>query len=135
MPIIRYRLGDLAELVDRPCSCGAALPLMRPPVGREWDALELPSGRLLSPWGFNKLMRECEGLRQFRVVQSAIDRVVLQLRFAAPPSPDRLEALRNGAARLLGEPMRVDVELVEAFEEGPLKFRTFVSQVRGAAGR
>ncbi|HEX6201940.1 MAG TPA: hypothetical protein VF100_02985 [Thermoanaerobaculia bacterium] len=134
MPIIRYRLGDLAELVGRPCSCGAALPLMRPPVGREWDALELPSGRLLSTWGFNIFLRDLEGLRQFRVVQSALDRVVLQLRFAAPPPPARLAALRDRVARHLGEPMRVDVEQVAAFEEGPLKFRTFISEVRGVAG-
>lgn len=134
MPIVRYRLGDLVELVGRPCSCGAALPLIRPPVGREWDALELPSGRLLSTWGFNIFLRGLEGLRQFRVVQSHLDRVVLQLRFAAPPAPGSLDALRERVARHLGEPMRVEIERVEAFEEGPLKFRTFVSHVRGRAG-
>lgn len=134
MPIVRYRLGDLAELVGRPCSCRVALPLMRPPVGREWDALELPSGKLLSTWGFNIFLRDLEGLRQFRVVQSARDRVVLQLRFAAPPAPAGLAALRERVVRHLGEPMRVDIEQVATFEEGPLKFRTFISEVRGAAG-
>ena len=130
MPIVRYRLGDLVEFVGRPCSCGVALPLIRPPVGREWDALELPSGRVLSPWGFNIFLRRLDGLRQFRVVQSDLDRVVFQLRFATLPAPGSLDALRERAADHLGEPMRIEIERVEAFEEGPLKFRTFVSHVR-----
>lgn len=134
MPIVRYRLGDLVEFAGRPCSCGVPLPLIHPPVGREWDALELPSGRLLSPWGFNIFLRRLDGLRQFRVVQSDLDRVVLQLRFATPPAPGSLDALRERAAHHLGEPMRVEIERVEAFEEGPLKFRSFVSHVRRGPG-
>jgi phenylacetate-CoA ligase len=131
IPIIRYRLGDLVERVDGRCSCGAPLPLIQPPVGRVWDAVELPSGRLLSPWGFKTFLRGVEDLRQFRVVQPAVDRLVFELRFAAPPAPAALDTLREQVARHLGEPMRIDVERVEAFEEGPGKFRNFVSHVGG----
>lgn len=130
MPIIRYRLGDLAEMIEGPCPCGAPLPRMRPPVGREWDAIELPSGRVLSPWGFNSFLRGIGELRQFRVVQPAVDRLVLQLRFASPPAPAAVDTLREQVARHLGEPMRLEVERVEAFDDGPGKFRTFVSHVR-----
>lgn len=81
--------------------------------------------------GFTSFLRGLEDLRQFRVVQPAVDRLVLELRFAAPPAPAALDTLREQVARHLGEPMRIDVERVEAFDEGPGKFRTFVSHVGG----
>ncbi|MDQ4109664.1 MAG: hypothetical protein M3306_00995 [Actinomycetota bacterium] len=46
-PIIRYRLGDRGRLLDRPCACGIALPLMASPEGRVTDMLYTPSGRSL----------------------------------------------------------------------------------------
>jgi phenylacetate-CoA ligase len=129
MPFIRYRLGDRCESLDEPCGCGVRLPRIKPPVGRDWEVIRLPSGRLLSPWGFNVFVRSLEGLLQFRFVQRELDRLVVKLRFAAPPGPAVLETLRAQLARHLGEPMSIDLELVDAFEEGPLKFRSFVSEL------
>jgi len=129
MPVLRYRLGDRCAELDGPCACGAPLPRIAPPVGREWDAIRLPSGRLLSPWGFNVHLRSLDGLLQFRVIQRTLDRLVVQLLFAAPPPAERLAALRARIAEHVAEPMRVDVELVNAFARGPAKFRIFVSEI------
>jgi phenylacetate-CoA ligase len=134
MPFLRYRLGDRCELVAEPCSCGAPLPLMKAPVGRDWDVIRLPSGRLLSPWGFNIFVRSLEGLLQFRFVQTSLDRIVVKLRFAAPPDPSLLAALRAEVERHVGEPMRIELELVDAFAEDALKFRSFLSELAPPPG-
>jgi phenylacetate-CoA ligase len=129
MPFLRYRLGDLCEAIDGPCPCGVPFPRIKPPVGRDWDVIRLPSGRLLSPWGFNIFVRSLEGLLQFRFVQKSVDRIVLKLRFAAPPDRAVLATLRDQLTRHVGEPIKVELELVDAFEDGALKFRSFISEL------
>jgi phenylacetate-CoA ligase len=135
MPFIRYRLGDLCATVDRPCPCGVPLPLIEPPVGRDWDVIRLPSGRLLSPWGYNVHLRSVAGLLQFRVVQKRLDHVVVVMRFAAPPAPSVLAELRGRLEHHTGEGVGFELELVDAFEEsGRLKFRSFISELGAPAG-
>ena len=52
MPFIRYRLEDIGMLLKENCSCGSSFPLIAPPLGRDWDMIRLPSGKLLSAHGF-----------------------------------------------------------------------------------
>jgi phenylacetate-CoA ligase len=130
MPFIRYRLGDLCEPLEGDCPCGAPLPRIKAPVGRDWDVIRLPSGRLLSPWGFNVYVRALDGLLQFRFVQTSLDRLRVLLRFSTPPAAGTLAAFREQLLRHVGEPMRIDLELVDAFEEGALKFRSFLSELQ-----
>ena len=132
MPFIRYRLGDRCEFIQRPCSCGVALPLMKPPRGRDWDVVKLPSGKLLSPWGINPFLRELDSLQQFRLTQERSDYFVLQLVLARPIADHELATLRRQLLSHLGEPVTLDIDVVDAIEEGALKFRTFISKV--AAG-
>ncbi|MEP6669162.1 MAG: AMP-binding protein, partial [Chthoniobacter sp.] len=47
MPLLRYDLGDLAE-VGEPCACGRGLPVLTRIHGRMRDMLTLPSGRKIS---------------------------------------------------------------------------------------
>ncbi len=47
-PIIRYRIGDFAE-VGSPCPCGRGLPVLNRVVGRQRNMLVLPNGDLRWP--------------------------------------------------------------------------------------
>lgn len=128
-PYIRYRLGDLCERVDKPCSCGSPLPLLRAPKGRDWDVIRLPSGRLLSPWRINPLLREMHQLLQFRLIQKSLDRLLLQLQFTSKPERQSLDNLKRSLHRLFEEPVTIEFELVDHFENDKLKFRAFVSEL------
>lgn len=129
MPFLRYRLGDRCAWVEGGCPCGSPLPLIRPPVGREWDVLRLPSGRMVSPWGLNVFLRDLPGLLQFRFVQKRRDRLEVQLRFSRPPASATLESLRERIASHLGEPISIEIAPVDAIGEGTLKFRSFLSEL------
>ncbi len=45
MPLLRYRIGDVASPVERPCSCGRGLPAVDLSVARLDEVIELPNGR------------------------------------------------------------------------------------------
>jgi phenylacetate-CoA ligase len=128
-PYIRYRLGDLLELVDHSCSCGSALPLMKAPVGREWDVIHLPGGKMVSPWGCNAILRAAENVLQFRMIQKSIDLLQLQLQLSAVPSAAALDDLRMKLQKLLGESMAIEIEVKDHIENKALKFRAFISEL------
>ena len=48
MPLIRYRIGDMAAWADGPCPCGRGLPRLERVAGRVTDFLIGADGRLVS---------------------------------------------------------------------------------------
>src|SRR5207248_7261417 len=48
MPLIRYRIGDMAAWADGPCPCGRGLPRLGRVAGRVTDFLVGCDGRLVS---------------------------------------------------------------------------------------
>jgi phenylacetate-CoA ligase len=129
MPIVRYRIGDRCEPVGRPCACGVALPLLRPPLGRDWDLVALPSGRLVPAFGISALLNRLPGLWQFRVVQERRDRLRILLRCRERPAADALARLRDALLEHFGEPLALELQLVDALPEIAGKERVFVSEL------
>jgi phenylacetate-coenzyme A ligase PaaK-like adenylate-forming protein len=69
MPLVRYRLGDIATWADG-CRCGSGLPAFAAIQGRQDDVLTLSSGRTLTPRRVTCLFCD-SGLRRFRLHQHA----------------------------------------------------------------
>ena len=78
MPMLRYALGDLAE-VGEACPCGRGLPVLRRILGRSRDMLVYPDGRkawaLLGTSQYTKV----PDLRQFQIVQHAVDDIEIKI--------------------------------------------------------
>jgi phenylacetate-CoA ligase len=74
MPMLRYAVGDLAE-VGAPCSCGRGLPVLKRILGRTRDMIVYPDGRkawaLIGEFNYTNI----PVLQQFQVVQHATDDV------------------------------------------------------------
>jgi phenylacetate-CoA ligase len=49
MPMIRYRLGDIATKGRSPCPCGQPFSTIRSIRGRTIDCFTLPDGRVMHP--------------------------------------------------------------------------------------
>ena len=79
MPFIRYEMGDLGVLAGQPCSCGRGLPLIKSIKGRTYDNVVCPSGKIMYGHVFTMLFYGLSGVRQFQVVQTDIDRLVVRL--------------------------------------------------------
>jgi len=128
-PFIRYRLGDVYKFTEKPCSCGSPFPLISPPLGRSDDVLKLPSGKFASLWPFTFLLRDMNGLEQYRIIQESEEHLVVQLAFYGKPNSDALVQLRSRFMELLGEPIRVDIQCVDGIGDETSKFRSFISKL------
>lgn len=78
MPLIRYDIGDYAE-VGEPCPCGRGLPVLKRILGRRRNMVRLPDGTRhwpyfsLSKWGF------ALPVRQLQMVQHTLQHIEIRL--------------------------------------------------------
>ena len=78
MPLIRYEIGDYAE-VGEPCSCGRGLPTLKRILGRSRNLLRLPDGAKIWPRLSELRYQEVVPVRQFQMVQKSLERIELKL--------------------------------------------------------
>lgn len=130
-PLVRYRLGDRAALLEHTCPCGVGLPLMSSITGRVSEALHLPDGRVVAGEGLTAIFDDWpDAVRQYQVHQHADGSVTL--RCVRGPDPDA-DAAINRVAALLTDKVRgqvpVRIELVARIEHERGKTRFIVSDL------
>lgn len=73
MPLIRYRLLDVASMTRERCSCGVTFPVLGPVQGRINDFLPTPRGDLVSPHYLYHIFDHAGGspVKEWRIIQHA----------------------------------------------------------------
>jgi phenylacetate-CoA ligase len=100
MPLIRYRIEDVAVPSARTCSCGRPAPMFERIVGRVADFLVKTDGTLVAGVSLvERTLTKIDGIDQMQIVQEALEEIVLNV----VPGPDFREAS--------------EIELVEEFRE------------------
>jgi phenylacetate-CoA ligase len=129
-PFVRYRTGDVASLLDRPCTCGRGLPLMGEIHGRADDLLLGLDGARVPGQAIVHLVRSRPELQAFRIVQEAPDLLRILL-VQAERFPADVEAeIVQGVKTRLGEGMRVEFVLVPEIPlEASGKYRTVLNKI------
>lgn len=129
MPLLRYELGDYAEVGPR-CPCGRGLPTLARILGRRRNMLVLPDGKRNWPLSGNYEYRDIAPIRRTQMVQR--DREHIELRVVADRVVTAEEEMRLTQVihRWLGHPFHVQFTYLEAFPENANgKFEDFISLV------
>jgi len=71
MPLVRYKLGDMATKEDpnKKCKCGREFPLLAKIIGRETDILKFPSGQSATVHSFTGIFEYYTDIKQFQIVE------------------------------------------------------------------
>jgi phenylacetate-CoA ligase len=116
VPLLRYRIGDLAVAIapDEVCACGRGLPRIGQIEGRSQALVFCANGTWLPGTFFAHFFKDYDfAVRQYQVVQreqEAIElKIVPESGFSAVVREQILEQLR----RYMGEEMRIDVSIVD----------------------
>jgi len=119
-PIIRYDgLGDIARWSPATCRCGRHLPLLEVVEGRRVDAFVLPDGRVLHPFTLSHAMVHFMEVQRFQIVQEAADRVRVLIVPNGQSPANLASRVGDEFARLLGQGVRVAVEMVDVIPTPP----------------
>ncbi len=112
MPIIRYRIGDVASLDLAPCRCGRQTPRLKSLEGRIYDLLKSQSGQLISPGVVcTDLAYGQDAIIDYRIVQRSLNEVCVSIVASSEfGDADRLR-IAEVMRRQLGD-VAVEIELV-----------------------
>ncbi len=134
MPMIRYALGDMAE-VGPPCPCGRGLPVLSRVLGRLRNTLRYPDGRHGWPMMGDIYHAGVEGIRQYQILQHGLDDIEIRLATAAPLGPEEEARLREWLHFRSGYPFKVRFSYAAEIPRGPSgKFETFISRIASESG-
>lgn len=130
VPFIRYATGDVGALTSRRCPCGRPHPLLENIQGRTTDFIVAPDGTILHALSVIYILREIEGIEQFKIRQKAVDRFHVQL---MPNEHYRIEnefRIREGLGQRLHAEVEVTIEYMQSLPaERSGKFRHVISDV------
>jgi len=132
MPLIRYRVGDLAVMSDRLCACGRGFSTMESIQGRDTDVVVTPCGNRLIVHFFTGILNDFTEIESFQVVQENADailvRVVPSNGFTKQTAGKIVSALQKKGADL-----EIEVEVVNAIPVATLGKSRFVINNMGTA--
>jgi len=81
LPIIRYKLGDLAIKLPRsdyPDKRLLNYPLLQKVVGRETDIIKTTKGVTLNVHSFTGVLEYFQGIKQYKVIQNELESITIQ---------------------------------------------------------
>ncbi|HKX39390.1 MAG TPA: hypothetical protein VJN20_12100, partial [Burkholderiales bacterium] len=129
MPLVRYEIGDYAE-VGPPCPCGRGLPVLTRVAGRARNILVTAEGKRYFPFFGTRSMPSLEVLRQHQFVQKSPHLVEGRLVSSRPLTAEEEEALRRHVVSRLPAGLDVRFSYCERIARSPTgKFEDFVSEL------
>lgn len=132
MPLIRYQLGDFAEVGD-PCPCGRGLPVLRQVMGRVRNLLTMPDGRRHWPSFPSKEWSVIGTIRQMQLAQHDLESIEARIVADQPLLPVEEERLRQVLVERFGYPFRIDITYHDEIPRGgSWKYEDFISEVTPA---
>jgi phenylacetate-CoA ligase len=116
MPLIRFRIGDLAQQGSAQCDCGAPFGTIRAVQGRMLDMFPLPDGRVIHPYYLTEslIMDDPDWIENFQLTQERIDHITMRIVPREEPTEERLATLRAHGAELLGADVEFQLLVVES---------------------
>jgi phenylacetate-CoA ligase len=121
MPLIRYRMGDLARLNETPCPCGRGLPRLHSIKGRTADTFYSPDGKRIAAGSLVLyLVDEAPGtLGQVQIIQEELNQIIIRMTKNPNPSAELINYQKETVLRLFGNEMKVNFEFVETIQREP----------------
>jgi len=129
MPLVRYDIGDFAE-VGAPCDCGRGLPVLRRILGRVRNTLVTADGRRYWPAFGTRALMDAAPIRQHQFVQKSLDLIEARLVVAEPLTPDQEARVLQSVTSQLPAGMTLRIVYCDRLERtAGGKFEDFVSEI------
>ena len=129
MPLVRYALGDYAE-VGGACACGRGLPVLRRVLGRRRNQVLLPDGSRRWPEFNGSLWAAVPAMEQVQLLQRSLDHVEVHIAHERPLQDDEQRSLGEAIHRALGHPFSLTFLRYDTLARQPNgKHETFICEI------
>ena len=129
MPIIHYRIGDIAQKIEGDCPCGCQFPLLGHIAGRSDGFVAGANGKFFSALEVSLLLHPVQGIQHYRLIQEKQEHVrvewVAKNHDSNPENEIRLLLQKN-----LGTDTGIEIRrVVEIPRERSGKIRSVISNL------
>jgi len=133
-PVIRYQLGDFASLSHETCDCGVNLSLIENIFGRTSGVIVTPHGVCFHSIAVYYIMKDYAdqfgGVRQFRVRQTAINRLEFHVAADSGFSAESRQWLERRSRAKFGNDMNIEFFVHERLDRTAAgKLRDFETEL------
>jgi len=131
MPLIRYRIGDMARGPPTycECECGRKMPIIEEIIGRQDEVVVTKDGRRVPMLSYN-VFKYTERIDESRIVQESVDEFALQIVPDDGYTDEQAQIAIKKLKDRVGEDIDVEVELLDSIPRTDAgKFRAVVSNV------
>jgi phenylacetate-CoA ligase len=130
MPLIRYELGDFAEVGSADPACERKLPTLRRIMGRYRNLFRFRDGTRIWPVATLFRLPDFVMLKQFQIVQTDFDHIEIKYVPEGTPGAVDLAALTQRVRTVLKQPVDVTLRAVDSIERTATgKFEDCISLV------
>ncbi|OIQ49166.1 Phenylacetate-coenzyme A ligase [Pseudodesulfovibrio hydrargyri] len=117
MPLIRYRIRDVATTVEGVCACGRGLPRIKLSGGRVTDFLVTPSGKIVSGASMTIfLTANAPNVQRMQMYQARPELVEFRVVRGEGYTVDTDDYIRSEAAKYLGGDVEAVIRYVDEIE-------------------
>ena len=116
MPLIRYKLGDLAIKLPKsryPANRDLQLPILEKVVGRETDLVLTHKGHKMIVHSFTGIFNKYPSILQFCVIQREIEKIEIQYIPGEEFQKDHLNEIESKILEFLQDELRIDFKEVD----------------------
>ncbi len=129
MPLIRYDIGDYAEL-GGPSPCGRTLMVLNRILGRSRGMLSFPDGSRHWPHLPYEHFESAAGVTQYQIIQHSLEKLEFRCTTKSPLNGDQKVALTKILQEGLGHPFAIEISEVDGIARSASgKFEDFISRV------
>lgn len=121
MPLIRYKIGDLAIAYDnaKPCPCGRGLPLIGSVQGRIQAVVVGTNNQFIPGTFFNRVFfKQYDAVRQYQIVQERFGELTIKLVKANLFTNKALEEITRDIKEHMGHDLKIHTEFVNSIPLG-----------------
>ena len=132
MPFIRYKVGDIAVLSDKQCTCGRHMPLIEKVIGRDADYIITPEHKLISGISLtDHFVFKIPGLAQLQIIQDRINHLTFKIVKDNTFNIESKKIINDTVIKFFGNNMTFDINFVKDIpQEKSGKYRFVISRVK-----
>ena len=123
MPLIRYKIGDRGILSAKNSQCGHGFPLLKKVTGRIKSVFINKFGDSINDDLFFVLFRLKENVKQFQIIQEAIDYIVINLvlmdKTKLKDVNEEFKDANQTIRKVMGEEIKIKYNIVDEIQPSP----------------
>jgi phenylacetate-CoA ligase len=131
MPLIRYRIGDMARGPPEyeMCECGWHTPTIKKVIGRQDEIVITADGRRIPMLSYN-VFKYADSIEESQIVQESVDEFIIRIVPGQGYSSEQAKLVTQKLKDRVGQDISVEIELLEDIPRTTAgKFRAVISRV------